>query len=558
MKKNRLKQIIAGILVWVVIAVPVFSAEILEESNTTRANLKLVDMKYEHIEYKEIQSILDKLQGIDKSLKEEVLKCEEEFYELYCKVSTMIQISKLNYQLNTDKSKYFEEYLYSLDLLGKMKSAYAEAFTYEEENLSDELNEYYDLSIKRSKLVDEYTSKQTTLTIDVNGKKLELADLVKDTSLDSKEFEKLYDQWYTAYNKAVGEILLKLIKIDNQMAKIKGFETYAESAYKSYLREYSPEETKIFIANVKNTIPPIFKQLYMSNITADYLLQQYTYQNNDELLSAIDNGFISKHEKLQKAYEYMVNYELYDIDARNNKESGGFTTYIDQYLEPFMVLNYQSHYQTALTFIHEFGHYFSYYQIGANQGGLDLDETYSQALELLAMPYYSEIFKNDKYSKAAKVYTIESLLGAIIQGCLYEEFLNKIYMNPEITVEDMNQIYEELAKGYGLSVDNRSWCTVTHNFEMPYYYISYSISAVAAFEIWAKSLDQEERGMETYFKLVEAGKDYSFIESLKEAGLSSPFELKTLEDTVNSVQMYFGLKDKTSQEKKDKPSFFLP
>lgn len=549
MKRNKLKQLVAGLLIWVIMTGQVFSAQTLKESNVTRADLKLVDMKYEHIEYAQAQEILDRLENIDEKQKDEIFKCEEEFYELYCKVSTMIQISKLKYQLNTNQNNYFKEYLYSIDLLGKMKRAYVDALGDEESNLSDELNKYYTLSIERSKLVDEYSSKQASVTIDVDGKQLGLADIIKSTSNDTKTFDKLYDKWYTAYNKSVGEIFLKLVKIDNEMAEIKGDTTYAESAYKSYSREYSPEDIKTFIAYVKKTVPKIFKQLYMSNIAADYVLQQYTYKNDDELLNDIDKGFISKNESLQKAYEYLIKYELYDIASRDNKELGGFTTYLEQYAEPFMMLNYQSQYQTALTFIHEFGHYFSYYQIGANQGGLDLDETYSQALELIAMPYYSEIFKSDKYSKAAKIYTIESLVGAIIQGCLYEEFLNIVYQNPDMTVDEMNKAYGKIAKEYGLTVDNRSWCLVAHNFEMPYYYISYSVSAVAAFEVWAKALQQEEQGIETYFKLIEAGRDHSFIESIEKAGLSSPFEQNALEDLVKSVEVYLGLNEQKAQLK---------
>ena len=264
MKRNRLKQIAMGLLIWIIIVVPAFSAQTLEKSNITRANLKLVDMKYEHIEYDEVQDILDRLEGTDKSQEDEVFKYAEEFYELYCKVSTMIQISKLNYQLNTNQNSYFEEYLYSVDLLGKLKSAYAEAFDDDEEtDLSGQLNKYYELSIERSKLVDEYSSKQSSVTIEVNGKELGLADIIENNSKDTKTFDKLYNEWYTAYNKSVGEIFLKLVKIDNEMAEIKGFQSYAESAYQSYSREYSPEDIKTFSEYVKKTIPTIFKVLVL-------------------------------------------------------------------------------------------------------------------------------------------------------------------------------------------------------------------------------------------------------------------------------------------------------
>ena len=537
-------------LIWIVAIVPVCSAETLDTQKETRANLKFVEMKYEHIDYKEIEGMLDKLKEIDESEEEEIYRWNEEFFNLYYKINTMIQISKLKYQLYNDQSHYFEEYLYSVDLLGKMKSAYLEVFEDETDStkgLSSDMSKYYELNIERSKLIDEYTSKQSNVAIDVEGKKMKLVDIIEDSSLDDKSFAKLYNEWYDTYNHEVGEILLKLVKIDNQLVKIKGCKTYAEYAYSGYSRDYTPEDTKVFIANVKKYVPEIFKKLYMSNMAADYILQKYTYKDQNELLKNIEENLISHYDQLKKAYDYMVKYELFDIETRSNKETGGFTTYFEEYLEPFMVLNYQKKYETALTFIHEFGHFYAYYQIGANEGGLDLDETYSQAMELLAMPYYGSIFKDEKFSNAAKVFTIESLLGAIIQGCLYEEFLNEIYQNPNITVDEMNELYGRLAKGYGLSVDNRSWCTVTHNFEMPYYYISYSVSAVAAFEIWNESLVDMDKGIDTYFKLIEAGRDHSFIESLETLGLKNPLKSEVLEEIMTSVDKYFSVDKKAKQ-----------
>ncbi|MBE6024203.1 MAG: hypothetical protein E7231_13575 [Cellulosilyticum sp.] len=550
MKENWLKRIIIGLLVSGIMSVATFAQEPIAVNKITRADLKLSEMKYEHIEYSEVEKLLNELEQIIAQTDEEAFyKWDETYYDLYYKISTMIQIAQLNYQLHKNQSEYFDEYLYSVDLLGKMKSDYIEIFEEEEKTLSNDMTKFYELTIERSKLVDEYLEAELSTLIEVDGGEMTFIELLQDTSLNNEQFYKLYDQWYTAYNQVVGEILLQLVQLDNQMAKIQGYDTYVESMYHNYERDYTPKEIATFITHVKEVVPDLFNLLYKSNVAATTILEQYTYEGEENLLESIDEGFISKHSDLKEAYDYMCQYELYDIEYRQDKENGGFTTYFDQFAEPYIVINYGAEYETALTFIHEFGHYFSYYKIGTNMGGLDLDETYSQGLELIAMAYYNEIFQDDYYSKAAKIYTIENMLGAIIQGCLYDEFLQEIYANPNITVGEMNKLYGKLAKSYGIKVDDRSWCMVPHNFQSPFYYISYSVSAVAALEIWAESLEQEEAGINTYLALVEAGREHSFIDSLKVVGLSNPLEKETLEEVVDAVKQYFGKKHKPQEQK---------
>ena len=539
MKSNSFKQLIISLLITIIIGVQTYAAETIEKTQISRANLTLLEMQYEHIEYAEVESMMNLLDEIMQREDEEAFyKWDDEYYALYCKLNTMIQVAQLKYQLNMNQAEYFEEYLYSIDLLGKMKTAYVEIFEEEEDKLSYDMTKYYELSVKRARLVDEYLAQELQVTIVVDGKEKTLVELAQDTSLTDKDFIKLYDKWYTAYNQKVGEILLELVKIDNQMAQIQGYKTYAESAYDSYSRDYTPQEIKQFISYVKEIIVDVFLSLYNDSVVSSYVLEGYTYESDDKLLEVIREGFISHKKELQEAYDYMLKYQLYDIESRENKISGGFTIYFDEWAEPYIVLNYAEPYETALTMIHEFGHYYSYYAIGNNEGGLDLDETYSQGLELLAMQYYDNIFGDSKYSKAAEIYTVENMLAAIIQGCLYDEFLQKIYQNPNITVEEMNKVYVELAKEYGIKVDERSWCMVAHNFQMPYYYISYSVSAVAALEIWTQSLEQKT-GLDIYLKLVQMGDTYSFIESLKEVGLNNPLEKETINKVAEAVRKYF-------------------
>lgn len=537
MKKSPIKQLVIWGLIIVLIGIPTFGAETLSKVQTERANFTFQEMTYEHMEYSDIKGLLDKANIIvEKEDTKAFYKWYTEYESVYRKLSTMIQIAHLSYQLNTDSTEYFEEYIYSMELLGKMQSEYANLF--DEEVFSKEMEAAYQLSIERSKLVDDYYSQEDSITVMVDGKEKGIIEILTSNTLSREEKMNYYDEWYTTYNQKVGEIFLELVKIDNQVAVLEGYDSYAVYRYDSYERDYGLEDSKVFIEHVKALVPKIYKSISEKTEAAQYSLQSYSYKNEENLLGSIKEHFINQYGALGEAYDYLIKYKLYDISTRDNKLSGGLTVYFDSYQEPFILINYANPYQTALTFIHEFGHYFSYFEIGEHKGGLDLDETYSQAMELLAMPYSGAILEDEQLEDAAQVYTVSSLLRAIIEGCLYEEFLEQVYENPNQTVQELNERYTKIAGEYGIRVDGRDWCQVPHNYEMPFYYFSYGISAVAALEVWEQSLSQEA-GMQIYLNLIQAGRDNNFLAALEKVGLSNPFEKETLEQVMSCIENYF-------------------
>ena len=547
MIKESIKKLIIWSLVITLLGIPIYSAEtLISKGQTKRADLTFQQMTYERMEYADIKALLDKAKVIiARQNTRAFYKWYAEYESVYRKLSTMIQIAYLSYQLNMDHTSYFDEYLYSMELMGKMQSEYAALF--DDKLLSKEMEASYELSIERSKLVDAYYNQENSVTILVEGKEKRITEIITSNTLTKEEKINYCDEWYTAYNQVVGEIFLELIKIDNQIAALAGYDSYAAYMYDSYQRDYTLEESKGFIKNVKELIPGIYKDILEKVEATGDNLQAYHYKDEQSLLSDIEKHFISQYKELQEAYDYLIKYKLYDISSRDNKSSGGATVYFDSYKEAFILINYGSPYQTVLTFIHEFGHYFSYFKGEENQGSLDLAETYSQSMQLLAMPYYGDILGNESLGEEAQLYIMSNLLSAIIDGCLYEEFLQQAYENPNQTVQELNELYTKLAAEYGIQVDGREWCGIPHNYEMPFYYLSYSVSAVAALEVWEKSLNQET-DIQTYLDLIQAGKRDNFIEALKKVGINNPLEKETLEKVIKCIEEYFVTNQNTYNE----------
>lgn len=508
---------------------------------TNRANVKIKEYPYEHIELKEVENLIQELRDIvAKDDQKAYYTWDKAYFDLYSKTHTMSQLAYLRYQRFNNEEKYFDEYLYNLDLLGKMKSSYVEIMNKEDDKESEKVTRLYELNIERTKLVDDYLLKETTTTIDVNGKKMTAEQLFGDDALSVEQLYALYDQWYTKYTEEVGQILLDLIKVDNETAKLQGYDAYIDYAYDNFYRDYTPNEAKQYIANVKELIPSVYSKLHRKNITTGTKLMKYDFQDEATLFKNFEEGLLTTYPELKPAYDYMRTYNLYDVEERNNKSTGAFTTYFDFLGEPFLFMNYALPYDTALTLIHEFGHFYSYYEIGVNNGGLDLDETYSQAMELLAFKTYDKMFQNEELSEAAQIYILTNIVSAVIQGCLYDEFLRQVYQNPDITVEEMNTLYADLAKSYGFNVDGRSWTNISHNFQSPFYYTSYSVSAIVALEMWIKDLQDNTAGMKIYSNLIQSGKNHGFMDTLNAAGLSNPLLKSTVQEIATAVSDFVG------------------
>lgn len=506
-----------------------------------RSDIAFQDMQYEKVVSADIENLIKiGKELVDKNDEDKFLKWEKDYLTLYYKLMGNTQLAHLYYELDYTDSYFYNEYLEGLKLIGQMKSEYLALVDIEDKDTSENMKQYYQLSAERQDLVDQYNNYYYGTVIDYNGQKMNLIDILKSESLTKEQKSTLvYGKWYDTYNEQCGQIFLKLIAIDNKMAKLSGYTSVAESMYDSYGRGYSPSKVETFSKYVKAYVPEVYKKLdTLEEQTIDGL-RQYTYDTDQKLLGNIDNNFITYYPELKEAYSYLKKYNLYDITPNSNKSSGGFTTYLSLYEEPFISLNYNMDYQTLSALIHEFGHFNFEYTTGNADVSLDLGEIYSQGLEFLAFPHYEKIVGSKEYSDAIKVVVATDSVRAILDGCIYNEFLNEVYKKPNMTVEEMNKLYGKICKEYGLSVDERDWVEVTHNFEMPYYYSSYTMSAIASLEIWEKAVVDQKQGMDTYLKLIETGTQYNFENALDKAGLSNPFAEATVKKVMTSIDQYF-------------------
>jgi len=197
---------------------------------------------------------------------------------------------------------------------------------------------------------------------------------------------------------------------------------------------------------------------------------------------------------------------------------------------------------------HEFGHCFAMWQqlkLGSQQEGrsMDVSEIHSQAMQMLTLPYY-EIFYGEDAGTARK-YDVYTMVAGILTAAMNDEFQEKIYENPQMTVQELNELYKELAMEYGLVVESpyfdmesfsMGWFTTNQYFDTPFYAIDYALSGCVAMEFLQVGLEDYTQALETYLSLVQQNSDYDFMTVLGETGLSSPFETEQMEALAQTME----------------------
>ena len=270
------------------------------------------------------------------------------------------------------------------------------------------------------------------------------------------------------------------------------YDTYAELAYAEiYGRDYTVEDAQAFFEAVKTYIAPLSKDFHTiadleqnagDEAVWDVLYGDYT---TDETLTLIRPYLGQISGELLEAWDYMIGHRLYDIGFTDTvKDDQGYTTMIRGYGAPFFFNTPTGTLFDFTTTIHEFGHYNNYFchphDWNGGQCSFDVAEVHSQGLELLFTQFYDDIF--GEYSQIAEDYVMDNMIAAVITGALVGELELYAYSSPDVTVDMINEKYDELQSEYDISLI--PWIEIPHMTLRPLYYISYATSAIGALSFW--------------------------------------------------------------------------
>ncbi len=407
-------------------------------------------------------------------------------------------------------------------------------------------------------LVSQYQQIYGGALVELDGKQLTIPQLGPyKESLDPAMRRAAYEAeagYFDAHRSELDELYGKIVQNLNKQAQILGYHDYSELSYVRMNRiGYGPEEIKRFRDQVaQDVVPELQKVMAMrakrtgiANPTFADLPIVFKDGNPAPIpgyearMAATRTMYHELSPETAEFIDFMQDNELFDVESRPGKMSGGYMTDLPNYKAPFIFANWNDTSGDADVLTHECGHAFEGYlaerdpAIPADLGcpGMESAEIHSMAMEFLTAPWHHLLFGKDT-DKYALLHAEDSFLF-LAYGCAVDEFQHIMYQNPDLTPDERNAVWLEMEHKYRPWIDfdnlpfygrGAGWQRQLHIYEMPFYYIDYCLSTMAALQFFLLSLDDHKDAWERYLRLVKRAGLASYTELMQTAGLKVPFE----------------------------------
>jgi len=518
---------------------------------------------------------------------EKQIKIIQEYQEIQKEYHSFGSIAHLNYARNTKDKKAIEENKFYNEV-GPEVAAIDNKFTKAinsskfKKNLLEKFGDHYfelismELKSFDSKLVklmkeenelrNNYRSLLAGAEIEYKGETLNLTGLspyMQDTDRKTrKEAYTLMNDFFKMNEQELDSIFDKLVKLRNEKAKILKFDNFIPLGYLNMNRsDYGSAEVSEYRKQIVKHIVPLVNKInqkrkdilgYDEMFVYDTL---YFKEGNPKPKGGVEfqvqqakTMYSELSEETKDFFNMMIDEELMDLDNRAGKSGGGFCTSFPSLERPYIFANFNGtdHDVTVLT--HEAGHAFQCYQSRKQPINRYLWPTYeaceihSMSMEFLTWDWMHLFFKEDTEKFLFK--HIAGSLAFLPYGALVDHFQHWVYENPNATAKERKSQWLELEKIYqpGKNYDDLDflknggfWQKQAHIYEMPFYYIDYTLAQVCAFQFWIRMQEDKESAWQDYLNLCKAGGSMSFLDLVKLANIKSPFDPKVFEEVANKI-----------------------
>lgn len=505
----------------------------------------------------ELSELADEAQEADEAVNEEqVLALYESVMDEFTKLNTCQSITQIVYYQNVldeESSQRQEEITEdAVDLWDELYSTLkevccspyrevmetviepvlVEAFT-EYEEMTDEEKELY---LKENSLEQEYdTAAQEDYFFEYGGEEWNFERLMLEADVLSQEqYIDIYQGIYNAKNSVLGEIYLELVGIRNQRAKLEGYDNYGEYAYEAqYVRDYSVKEAKELFQEIRNKVVPAIYSLQQEYNSRDMSVLYDLPETTGQERFALIRPYLEEIDpEMAETFDYMEEYQLYDMDSSPGKADTGFTSWLNYFHDAFIFDSPYGNYYDYTTAIHEFGHFHYMFRnaedIMIQSNNIDLCEIHSQGLEMLFYEYQDELLEGEA-GEMFRFIEVYQMIDNIVNASLLSEFELKVYENPDMSLEELNKLYLSLSESYGIYYNRNidelyTWVDVPHIFSSPCYYIGYATSAFSALDILTLSQRDRQEAIEKYMELTTLPTYAAYCEAIEYVELRDIFE----------------------------------
>ena len=409
--------------------------------------------------------------------------------------------------------------------------------------------------IQENKLVSEYDALLGGAEVEFRGQTLNLTQLGKYTQDVDRETRKAaaqaMDKWVGEHEEQFARIYSDLVTVRDTMAKKLGYKNFVELGYLRLGRlDYNAKDVKAYREQIAKTVVPVCDKLYKKQMKELGIKNPQYYDYNLKFKSgnpmpAGDAKYLVEcaHEmysdlgpESKEFFEFMMEHNLMDLEARKGKAPGGYCTQFPLYKAPFIFSNFNGTDADVNVLCHEGGHALQAYLSFAikipeyQNPTLEACEIHSMSMEFFAWPYAEKFFGKD--AEKYKYLHLSDAIEFLPYGITVDEFQHWVYEHPTATHEERCAFWKTLEQKYTphkkfddtpTYAKGTVWLRQSHIFTVPFYYIDYTLAQVCALLFFVEMRKNHAKTWKKYIKLCKFGGQAAFVGLLEHNHLRNPF-----------------------------------
>lgn len=555
--------------------------------------MKFQDMPYERVDFTRVEKEMKELmEAFDRAESgEEQFEVHKKYYALTDRVSTLMTIANIRFDVDTTDEFYSKEHeyydqqgpIYSNLVLEYQKKLYnSPNRDYLEQKIGPVAFKNMELAQKamdekliplmqeENNLTMEYDKLIAGAKLNFDGKELNLSLLRpylihEDRNVRAAAWKEM-SAFFSANAEKLDEIYDKLVRNRTAQAKKMGYENYLELGYYRMGRNcYGKEEVEAFRSQIKEYFVPFAEKLHdrrRQRLGLEKLMyideQVYFKEGNpapegtpEEILAAGQKMYSELSPETKEFFDFMRENELFDVLGRKTKKAGGYMTYLPLYQSPFIFANFNGTSGDVDVITHECGHAFQGYLSGKDpikehaDIGMETAEIHSMSMEFFAEKWMP-LFFGDRAQEYREMH-LEDAAAFIPYGCMVDEFQHIVYENPELTPAERKAEWKKLEQEYkphldygddGFFGEGGFWQKQLHIYDCPLYYIDYCLAQTCALQYKVKMDADFDGAWQSYLKLCKLSASDFYTAMIKEVGLDSPFEPGCIKNIVEKLEKY--------------------
>ena len=435
---------------------------------------------------------------------------------------------------------------------------------------------------KENELVSEYDDLIASAQVPFEGGVYTLSQL-EPFQVDPDDARRLAawkvkGQWFKEHQAQLDRIYDELVKLRDGMGKKLGYGGYTQLGYYRMERNcYAKEDVEKFRAAVQKYLVPVADSILREQ--AKRIGRPYPLSFADAALSfrsgnpkpvGTPDDILAQGRKFYDElspetsvfFRTMLDEELMDVLSTEGKQAGGYQNDLSQYERPFIFANFNGTQGDVEVVTHEAGHAFAYW-MNRKRIPVEYAAPTAEACEVHSMSMEFFGWKNAEgfFGPDARKFKYSHLAGALTfipYGTLVDHFQHLVYEKPEMTPAERHAEWKRLMGVYTpwlkldgeipFFSDGEHWQRQGHIYQVPFYYIDYCLAQTVSLEFWAMLQEDPANAWNHYMAYTEQGGSHTFVELLKNAGLTTPFDEACLKGVCEAATKWLAEFDLTGIE----------